>query len=84
MTSYLDKNTCLPFQVLNGVDEKKECSSRSIRVGFLYDKILFNEADSLPDWLTVIVNGEYVHGDLMTVPVKAGDEPYPIMVIEGG
>ncbi len=47
-------------------------------------KMLFDEADRFSGYLTVIVNGRNVQGDLYRVPVKAGDEIYPLILIEGG
>jgi len=47
-------------------------------------KMLFDDKDKLSGYLAVSVNGKSQQGDLATVPVKSGDEIYPMILIEGG
>lgn len=49
-------------------------------------KMLFDEGDNIAGFLMIFINGQAVnHGaDRFTIPVKDGDEVYPIMMIEGG
>ena len=47
-------------------------------------KMLFDEADKLSGYLIVILNGKNVEGDFYSIPVSAGDEIYPMILIEGG
>jgi molybdopterin synthase sulfur carrier subunit len=47
-------------------------------------RMLFDEGDKFSGYLTVMVNGQSVLGNLYEIPVKAGDELYPLILIEGG
>jgi len=50
-------------------------------------KMLFDEGDKLSGYLTVIINGQGLKDSLINVyniPVKPGDEIYPLILIEGG
>jgi len=47
-------------------------------------RMLFDESDKLSGYLAVSVNGKSQQGDLARVPVKSGDEIYPMILIEGG
>ena len=47
-------------------------------------RMLFDEGDNFSGYLNVMVNGQSVLGNLYAIPVKAGDELYPLIMIEGG
>ena len=49
-------------------------------------RMLFDEGDNIAGFLLIFINGRGInHGsDKFSVPVKDGDEIYPIMMIEGG
>ena len=49
-------------------------------------KMLFDEGDNIAGFLMIFINGQAVNhvADRFTIPVKDGDELYPIMMIEGG
>ena len=47
-------------------------------------RMLFDEGDNLSGYLLVILNGTGIRGDLYNIPVKPGDEIYPMILIEGG
>lgn len=47
-------------------------------------RMLFDDGDNFSGYLAVMVNGQSVTGNLYEIPVKAGDELYPLMLIEGG
>ena len=47
-------------------------------------RMLFDEGDNLSGYLVVILNGASIKGDLYNIPVKPGDEIYPMILIEGG
>ena len=47
-------------------------------------KMLFDESDKLSGYLAVSINGKSQQGDFARVPVKSGDEIYPMILIEGG
>ncbi len=49
------------------------------------EKVLFDERDVLAGWLMIFLNGEALpDGNRLAVPVKDGDEIYPLMMIDGG
>jgi hypothetical protein len=46
--------------------------------------MLFDEADSFSGYLNVSLNGKNIQGDFNQIPVRPGDEIYPMILIEGG
>ena len=60
----------------------KELRSQSPPLG----KMLFDEGDNIAGFLMIFINEQGIdHGtDRFSIPVKDGDEIYPIMMIEGG
>jgi molybdopterin converting factor small subunit len=47
-------------------------------------RMLYDEGELLSGYLAVTVNGQSFPGELKDIPVKAGDELYPLLLIEGG
>jgi molybdopterin converting factor small subunit len=47
-------------------------------------RMLYDEGEQFSGYLNVMVNGQSIPGDLNEIPVKAGDELYPLIMIEGG
>jgi hypothetical protein len=45
--------------------------------------MLFDENNDLPTYVTVFINGEKA-SDGLSLPVKDGDEIFPMMIIGGG
>lgn len=80
------------FQNATGGLKTAECSGETVGECLkqlsdrypLMKKMFFDEGDKLSGYLAVSVNGKSLQGDLNTVPVKSGDEIYPMILIEGG
>ena len=47
-------------------------------------RVWFKEKDKLVGYLLILLNGEKIHGDVLSQTVKDGDEIYPLPVIGGG
>ena len=62
-----------------------ECLDELIKLYPTIEKVLFDERDMLAGWLMIFVNGEALPLDnRLAVPVKDGDEIYPLMMLDGG
>lgn len=60
-----------------------ECLKDLVRQHPALEKMLFDENDELPTYVTVFINGEKA-SDGFSLPVKDGDEIFPMMIIGGG
>ncbi|MFH1639547.1 MAG: MoaD/ThiS family protein [Chloroflexota bacterium] len=62
-----------------------ECLTELIKLHPPVEKVLFDSHAQLTEWLVIIVNGEALPEDnRLAVPVKDGDEIYPMMMLGGG
>ncbi len=63
-----------------------ECFLKLRTIYPLLGGVLFDKGDYVAQFLSIFVNGECISpgADLFNIPVKDGDEIYPIELIEGG
>lgn len=61
-----------------------ECLKQLATIFPAIRKMFFDEADSFSGYLNVSLNGKNIQGDFNQIPVRPGDEIYPMILIEGG